>query len=337
VTGQLVQLSNGLLRSVHLQSTTNCNAMCPTCNVTRYPCVGADMSWDTLSAVPEAYEYALGGGEPTTREDINEVIRYLRSRKHCRHVGLTTNGMVTRRVEADRVAVSIDGITEEVHRETHSTPLVTVERALEYYTSYVPTVVNHIVTSSNVLGTAAFLDRFPGYWVNLIIFKPSTRGSRRLMPTLGQLRDLVPVVEYYKDKLLLDGCLATILTHYCGMKYPKCQQGSCSKYVNVDGTVQPCSNSTTTDPCKLLLEYGDHFLSTTLDRVVQYSDSGDSGAHVVAYRLGYKGRILHHASPFRASHLHILEAARLPNKGYTLFTTRKTGNIAWVDTAKEIE
>ncbi len=100
--------------------TYRCNARCQICHIWKYPSQKNDeITLEDIDALPEGFcRINLGGGEPTLRDDIVEIVDILSTKTD--HVEISTNGFLTSRLAAVikrhpevRVRVSLDGLPKK--------------------------------------------------------------------------------------------------------------------------------------------------------------------------------------------------------------------------------
>jgi MoaA/NifB/PqqE/SkfB family radical SAM enzyme len=100
--------------------TYRCNARCQICHIWKYPSQRKDeITLEDIDALPEGFcRINLGGGEPTLREDIVDIVDILSTKSN--HVEISTNGSLTQRLvevikkHPDiRVRVSLEGLPQK--------------------------------------------------------------------------------------------------------------------------------------------------------------------------------------------------------------------------------
>jgi len=202
--------------SIHLLVTSRCNMKCPKC----YYRGEGEVSLETAIQLFDEWAYhgvvsvAIGGGEPLLHPEIERIT--FEAKKRGFYIAVTTNGTVLKRIYADRVHVSYDGI--------HETSFEQARRALKYFKTFVPSVgVNHVVTDISMFKQALKLD---APTVTVLMEKPSsgfTAWSEVFALAGGR-------------RLWVDACLAQRL----GLR--KCRQGVTSMCVDQRLMASKCSN-----------------------------------------------------------------------------------------------
>jgi len=86
-----------MYKSVHLQVTGRCNANCKTCYVQQND---EDFDITKLDELPDALEYAIGGGEPLLYPHLKELIQKLKCKG--KYVAVTTNGTIKESLDVDK-------------------------------------------------------------------------------------------------------------------------------------------------------------------------------------------------------------------------------------------
>ena len=295
---------NDNLVSLHINVTEKCKANCDTCYL--YKGLGRELEKEDWPNIPVAEQYAIGGGEPAEYPYIGELIDYLKNERKA-YVAVTTNGQKIIKFNEqlpDRIAVSIDGLTQLQHNITHDTDIVTANTIARYYkTEGIEVWINHIVHAENINDIKDFLYRYNSYRINLIFFT----GKDSLKPGFDQLQKFVEDIRD-KDNITLDSCMVGVL-HKLGISFnnAQCEQGLYSKYYRF-GTLSPCSHSSRPYPhCTVVEDYLLYYFKTLRPVVFLYNRDGTSGAHEWAFKAGYQGRIRHKIDkPLRKDTIYIL-------------------------------
>ncbi len=143
---------------VHWECWSDCNLGCPFCFRTRdVPVEGAD-AVHIVDAVATggARTLAFAGGDPSLRRDLGRLVA--RARGHCLRVEIQTNAQALSREtwaalrQADRVCLSLDGPTPDVHDLIRLRPgnhRHVVRTARELGELGVPITVRTVVTREN--------------------------------------------------------------------------------------------------------------------------------------------------------------------------------------------
>lgn len=283
---------NDSLASLHVNVTENCHAGCKTCYVNKG--LQREFRKEDWIKLPDAEQYAIGGGEPSDYPHITALVEYLKKERKG-YVAITTNGqkIIEFKTLPDKIAVSIDGLTQDEHNITHNTDLKKAEDAAIYYNKNkgIKVCINHILHKENIDGAENFANKWllKGYEVNFILFT----GDDILKPTFDQLKKFGNYFCINKDKrIIIDSCMGGILNITSILDIP-CNQGLFSKYYSF-GITMPCSHSAKAYPnCTVFEEYMIYFFKTLRPHVFIYDKSGKSGAHEWAFRAGLRGKIRH--------------------------------------------
>ncbi len=300
---------NNSLTSLHIGVTEKCPADCNTCYINKG--LQRELRKEDWNKLPDAEQYAIGGGEPAEYPLITDFVEYLKKERNG-YVSITTNGqkLIDFRTLPDKIAVSIDGLTQDEHGLTHNTDLKKAEDAAFYYRSKdIKVCINHILHRNNIDNVKDFVDK----WllnvdeINLILFtnaneRRSKTNIDSLKPTFDQLGKFgmyfrlnchIINKDINKDKrIVIDSCMGGILNAANIVDIP-CKQGLFSKYYRY-GSITPCSHSAKIYPnCTVFEEYMTHFFKTLRPLIFIYDKSGTSGAHEWAFRAGFKGKIRH--------------------------------------------
>lgn len=295
------------LISLHISVTEKCHADCNTCYINKG--LQRELEREDWEKLPLAEQYAIGGGEPSEYPFIAELVNYLKNERK-EYVAITTNGqkIIEFGHNPDKIAVSIDGLTQKEHELTHNTNLEKAEDAAKFYKTWVGNVcINHILHRENIHDADRFANIWndKGYEVNFIIFT----GDDNLKPTYEQLNKFNKYFsDHRKGKLMIDSCMGGLLNFVGegGEKNP-CLQGLFSKYYRF-GTITPCSHSAISYPrCRVIDEYMTYFFKILRPMVFVYERDGKSGAHEWAFKAGYQGKIRHKVDkPLRKDTIYIL-------------------------------
>ncbi len=254
--------SNGTAHIAFLNSTRRCNLHCPTCfaNAAAYP-VSDDAALEVWCRIMDKLAESgvstaiVTGGEPFVRQDIIELLGYARG--SFKNVFLNTNGtLLTREIctrlpdLVDRVHVSLDGSTPEIHdyfrgkgnydKTLHSVRLLK-EAGIENL-AISPTLTRiNIEDLPNMLHLALGL----GVSIRTSVFLPVGRGACNaptLSPTPRQLVDVFRethrMLLQYSDEDL--GAQKNFLGILGGTKV-QCGAARDSICVGGDGVVYPCN------------------------------------------------------------------------------------------------
>jgi MoaA/NifB/PqqE/SkfB family radical SAM enzyme len=105
---------------VALMPTFRCNAKCQMCHIWKYPSrKEEEITLEDISKLPEGFaRINIGGGEPTLREDILEIVDILS--KKTKHLEISTNGCFTKRLVSiikkhphTRIRISLEGLPKK--------------------------------------------------------------------------------------------------------------------------------------------------------------------------------------------------------------------------------
>lgn len=313
------------LISLHICITEKCKANCKTCYLDRG--LQRELQKEDWVNLPQAEQFAIGGGEPAEYPLIVELIDYIKKDRNG-YIAITTNGQKIINFGEyfpDKIAVSIDGLIQKEHDRTHNTNLKTAEKAAEFYKSIgIDVCINHILHKENIDNVKNFTDLWVdkrGCEVNLIIFI----GEDDLKPTFKQLCKFKTYFDNVNDKrILIDSCMTGLLNilDSSGKNY-LCQQGLYSKYYGF-GAINPCSHSATPYPhCRIMEDYFKYFFETLRPIVFIYDKDGTSGAHEWAFKVGHKGKIRHNIDrPLREDSIYIIkdnEEQTIEDEHYIVF------------------
>jgi MoaA/NifB/PqqE/SkfB family radical SAM enzyme len=97
--------------------TFRCNARCQMCHIWKYPSLKEEeITLEHIDKLPEGFaRINIGGGEPTLRNDISEIVDILS--KKTKHLEISTNGCFTKRLASIvkkhpdiRIRISLEGL-----------------------------------------------------------------------------------------------------------------------------------------------------------------------------------------------------------------------------------
>lgn len=100
--------------------TFRCNARCQMCHIWQYPSRSAEeITLEDMDRIPEGFaRINLGGGEPTLRKDIGEIVDIMS--KKTDHLEISTNGYFTDRLVSIarkhpniRIRISLEGLPKK--------------------------------------------------------------------------------------------------------------------------------------------------------------------------------------------------------------------------------
>lgn len=317
------------LISLHINVTEKCQANCNTCYINKG--LQRELEKEDWINLPVAKQYALGGGEPAEYPLISELVDFLKNERKG-YVAITTNGQKIinfGQYLPDKIAISIDGLTQEEHSRIHNTNLKTAETIAETYksTNHINMCINHIVHRENIDNIENFVESWidKGYNINLILFK----GEDDLKPTFEQLFKFEQYFDKIQDKrVLIDSCMSGLLDMLDNLsKTYTCQQGLYSKYYRF-GIIAPCSHSTIPYPqCSIIEDYMIYFFKMLRPMVFIYNKDGTSGAHEWAFKAGYQGKIKHKIDrPLNKDSIYILlidDEAEIAEQHYAVYFKNK--------------
>jgi len=323
------------LISLHINVTEKCHAGCNTCYVNRG--LQRELEKEDWEKLPVAECLALGGGEPSEYPFIAELVDYLKNERKG-YVAITTNGqkIIDFGTNPDKIAVSIDGLTQEEHELTHNTNLEKAKETAKFYDARkIKVCINHIVHRENIDSAERFAKIWgdKGYEVNFILFT----GDDNLKPTYEQLDKFETYFNNLKHgRIMIDSCMGGLLNIVGqGRKRTSCLQGLFSKYYRF-GAITPCSHSAIPYPrCKVIEEYMVYFFKTLRPMVFIYEKDGKSGAHEWAFKVGYQGKIRHKVDkPLIKDTIYILtndEETMIKESHYTTYFKDKMPNWLYYD------
>jgi radical SAM protein with 4Fe4S-binding SPASM domain len=270
---------------VHLAVTSRCGAGCEGCYLDARPDGREPPREDLLRALDAMREagvftVAFGGGEPTTRDDVDALAEAARARGITPVLTTSGLGLSDARVERLRafaqVNVSYDGDAETYARVRGFDGASAAERAIERLNvAGVRVGVNVVLTRESFPRLAATLSRARSLGAceaQLLRYKPAGRAARidyyarRL--TLEQARQLGPTLRDLARtvcasqtptsfRLRIDCALVPFLSaddeiardpaRLARLGVFGCEAGAALAAVTVDGYVAPCSFASPTD------------------------------------------------------------------------------------------
>jgi len=243
--------------SVHISLTDRCNLRCSACYKKGYEGELSTMSIlsliDTLSGM-NVFQVAFGGGEPFLREDISEILEYVRDRGMVPNI--TTNGtlldetMVNRiRSSVGAVAVSVNGHSPETNIGRDADSFTSAIRGMKLLLEGgVRTGVNVLVCRSNLQyldTTLSYLFDEGAHWATCLRMKPGEDNELLTREDMGTLRRILDVWSFSKD-VRVDTALSCLMSDLPGGTLQMhgvhgCTAGLRFCTVESDGTVYPCS------------------------------------------------------------------------------------------------
>jgi radical SAM protein with 4Fe4S-binding SPASM domain len=257
----------------HVSVTERCGAGCVGCYVDATP-DGYEPSFEEVDARLESvarlgvFVVALGGGEPTTRTDLGQVIRAAKGRGLS--VVVTTSGLGLRDeqldalMDADAVNVSFDGTGEAYEDVRGFRGAAGAEATIRKLVARgVHVGINVVLTSQSlphVVDTVLRALDLGAREVQLLRYKPSGRArsldyyARRLTPaqvdSLGaQVQELVLLLQG-RARLRIDCALVPLLSTHSAFAHAAqlqrlavfgCEAAENLWAVRAHGAVAPCS------------------------------------------------------------------------------------------------
>jgi radical SAM protein with 4Fe4S-binding SPASM domain len=308
---------------VHLAVTARCGAGCTGCYLDARPDgpePGREVLARTLDAMRDAgvFTVAFGGGEPTTRDDLDVLAAAARARGMTPVLTTSGLGLSDARVEKLRafaqVNVSYDGGGETYERVRGFDGSAAAERAIERLSGAgVRVGVNVVLTRESFGELAQTLARarsLGAIEAQLLRYKPAGRAAsldylaRRLLP--DQARALGPTLRALARDLCdgggfhlrIDCALVPFLSadddlardpaRLVRFGVMGCEAAGALAAVTVDGRVAPCSFARATDLAAIDLAR-DHGRDPELARWRAYMDSPDEPCASCALRPVCKG------------------------------------------------
>ena len=324
-----IVMDNDKLISLHICTTEKCSANCEICYVNRG--LKRELEKEDWVKLPLADQYALGGGEPAEYPLIAELVDYLKNDRKG-YVAITTNGqkLIDFNTLPDKIAISIDGLTNKEHIRTHATDLNIAKSTAESYKDKgIKICINHIVHKHNIDKVKIFAKHWLSreYEINFILYTGNDNDKYGLRPTYEQLQQFKDFFDgTHNQNVMIDSCMGGLLTLIGSSRY-KCSQGLFSKYYKY-GTTIPCSHSAKAYPeCSVMEEYFVHYFKTLRPLIFIYDKDATSGAHEWAFKSGYQGKIVHNVDkPLRKDVIYIMtdeEEIPIKEQHYTAYFKNK--------------
>ena len=255
----LQNLTSLKLETVVLQVTTKCPYSCPQCYMKRGD---SDMAFDIAKKVIDdavklgAQAVQLTGGEPLVNPHIFDIIQYASERGLL--TLLATSGYACFEETFKKLSksgltamcVSINGISESVNAKSRmpfEEALNTVRIAKRYN---IFCFLNVVVTDDNVdeiatLGIYAKQNNI----VSVNLLRPVPSNDEKYKPSLSAdtIAKLVKITTQNAEALELfniEGCFREYWESLRGTEFCCRDIGKTTYFVNVDGSVSPCSKTT---------------------------------------------------------------------------------------------
>jgi MoaA/NifB/PqqE/SkfB family radical SAM enzyme len=255
----LLQINPGFCRpkAARIIITINCNFRCQMC--TFWKDKHQDPSLDTIKKwVDELVDFGveeidIGGGEPFVRNDLKEIVSYIKSKgMRC---GLTTNGsLVTEEnlPDIDFGEVSIDGAKPETHDKIRNMPgsWERAFKAADLIKKYCPVHLNFTLQADNYLELGDFFElvKSRGYKASIIPVSLKLAAQPKLQ---GDLTDYnIPILKQQLKKALATGAVLNnkVFLDIFMKKLEKgpykhpCYSPSNCILIFVNGDIYPCGN-----------------------------------------------------------------------------------------------
>lgn len=255
----LIQVNPGLCRpkAARLIITINCNFRCQMC--TFWKDKHQDPSLETIKYwVDELADFGvkeidIGGGEPFVRNDLKEIVKYIKSKNmKC---GLTTNGwLVTKEnlPDIDFCEISIDGARPETHDKIRNMPgsWERAFRAADMIKEYCPVKLNFTLQADNYLELGDYFElvKKRGYKASIIPVSLKLAAQPKLDGKLAGYN--IPILKQQLKRALATGVVLNN-KEFLNIFMKKVEKGpyrhhcySPSKciLIFVNGDVYPCGN-----------------------------------------------------------------------------------------------
>lgn len=255
---------------LRLVLNTNCNGICYFCHHEGCDSTYAEMSYQVLSECIDAArqlhfsKISLTGGEPTLRNDLAEIVGYIKTQLPTIELSITTNGYhlcslpssVLKQI--DKINLSVSSFSEVVYSRYQRVSPFKVFEFLRTYSD--KTTVNIVVVNDNKNELISLIDQCfkYGFCVDLMfeLISNDLALQKAVLKTLTKTYGLfdisyssTPVMKlctFAEKRLRIKApCLSSIITRdVCTScpHYETCPEKVCSLRVYPDGTVTPCLN-----------------------------------------------------------------------------------------------
>ena len=217
--------------------------------------MSADVAKSVMAAALEkgARAVQITGGEPLAYPHLLDAIQY------ASELGLmsllATSGYRCcdevyarlKRVGLTAICVSINGaseITNRRSRDSFHTSLDAIRMAVKHD---ILCFLNVVVTDDNVGELRALGEYAESHGVaGINILRPVCSNDGRYVPRISKqtLTTLADIVGASPDLFRVEGCYREYWEHVTGEKFSCRDLGKTTYFVNVDGTVSPCSKTT---------------------------------------------------------------------------------------------
>ena len=245
-----------MLETVVLQVTTKCPYHCPQCYMKR----GAqDMPIDIAKGVIDvalakgARAVQITGGEPLAYPHIFDVIQYASERGLMTLLatsGYRCSDETYARLKAcglTALCASVNGISEvtnRLSRDSFAESLGAIRTAVRHE---MLCFLNVVVTDDNVGELQAIGEYAESCGVvGINILRPVRSYDGGYVPRVSArtLTRLAEIVNASPELFRVEGCYKEYWEHVTGEKFSCRDLGKTTYFVNVDGTVSPCSKTT---------------------------------------------------------------------------------------------
>ena len=234
-----------------LEITRNCNMNCPYCDIVDNSVNDYDVSFwkhviDLISELGDIY-YIITGGEPTTREDIIELLEYTQSKGYCElytNASLHKNEFLNIINSVDLIKISLDGATFNQYSKTRSGEYFesVVENIKQSIKHKVVTSVQMTINESNFCYLDDVIQLLHSIGVEKIYLSPVISSSLK-DEEINKILKLKNTISEYRDKYS-----SVIMSCNIGYQYPGYAHvpgAVCGVYVNrfyvtYDGYIVGC-------------------------------------------------------------------------------------------------
>lgn len=241
------------IETIVFQATTICPYHCPQCYMQKG---NADIS---LDAAKEKIDMATGlglcaiqitGGEPAGYPYLRELIGYAKSKGV--YTALATSGykhsydyyLALKQSGLDILCISVNDIDESINKKTRDAFGVSIAAIKDAREAGIYCFANVVLTDDNIDNLELLAEYLKKNGVlGIEILRPMPSFDGKFVPKLSEetVKQLDNVVKKYPELFRVENCFKEYWEYKTKQNFVCRDAGETSLFVNVDGSVSPCS------------------------------------------------------------------------------------------------
>ncbi len=241
------------LETVTIQVTTSCPYKCPQCYMAKGEAfIPLEMAKEKIDISHKfgAMAVQMTGGEPILYPYLNHLIEY--ATKKGMFSFLSTSGFEHSKSKYSKlkesglslICVSLNGILEEHNATTRNGFHESISAIQDAVLSGLPCYVNVVVSDDNIkqLQQIAYFLKTMGV-AGVCVLRPFPSNDNQYIPSVSKetIVNLQNIVKENVDFIRVENCFKEYWEYGKAEVFKCCDQGNRVIFVNVNGTISPCS------------------------------------------------------------------------------------------------